>query len=53
MGLIASDELSNMDFYSMVEEPFILTAETRRKYGIAVYLRYKNDILVGLNCSAD
>ena len=49
MGLIASDELSSLDFYAAAEEAFILKAETRAKYGIVLYVRYKDDILVGLD----
>ena len=50
MGLIASDELSNLDFYACAEQKFVLRPGVMLKYGITLYLRYKDDILVGLDC---
>ena len=53
MGLIASDEMANLDFFEIVEATYVLRPEVIAEYGIVVYLRYKDDILLGLDCDED
>ncbi|CAK0828489.1 unnamed protein product [Prorocentrum cordatum] len=45
MGLCCSGEVSDLVFYSTVEEPFVLRSDIRREYGIVFYGRFRDDIL--------
>lgn len=46
MGMTASGNLADSVFYSTMELPFTLDAETRRRYGLLFYCRCKDDIFM-------
>ena len=46
MGLVASGEISDITFFSMVEKDFILCDKIREQYEIMGYYRFKDDILL-------
>ena len=53
MGLTASDELSSIDSAVRAEYGYALLPSVVQKYSICCYLRYKDDILLGMDCSED
>jgi hypothetical protein len=53
MGLMISGEISDLAFYSMVESKFVLKAETKSKFDLIYYGRFKDDGLVILGGSPD
>ena len=48
MGCIASNELSCVDFYDRAEAPFVLLELVQVRYGISLYLRFKDDIILAM-----
>ena len=52
MGLLSSDDISSYSFYMLVET-WILEAATIAKYGILLFLRFKDDALYCLDCSRE
>ena len=53
MGLLFSGEMSDIAFYQDVERPWVLLATTRTRYGILVYVRYRDDIRICLSCPVE
>ena len=53
MGWLFSGEVSDMAYYWHVERPFILLPATRRKYGIELYARFRDDSIIVLNSDVD
>ena len=48
MGLICSGEISDLSCYYLAELPFVLLPAVRRQYGISLYVRFKDDILIAM-----
>lgn len=46
MGLSCAGDLSNVTYYSLAEKDFVCLESTRAKYGIIMYMRYMDDILI-------
>ena len=53
MGCIHSGDLSDLCFYVLVECGYILDPGIREALGIVAYFRFKDDILLVMNCDED
>ena len=53
MGLICSGEISDWTFFADAEENFVLDEGVRTRFGIVLYLRFKDDIFVVLEAEDD
>ena len=53
MGLIGSGEISDIAFYSRVERSFVLRPDTRVRYKLQMYGRFKDDGIVVFGPGAD
>ena len=53
MGLMCSGEISDWTFFADAEENFVLDEGVRTRFGIVLYLRFKDDIFVVLEAEDD
>ena len=53
MGLICSGEISDWTFFADAEENFVLDDAVRTRFGILLYLRFKDDIFVVMEAEDD
>ena len=53
MGLLCSGEMSDTALCKLCEEGFISAPRTAQEFGLEMYYRYRDDILVGLASDSD
>lgn len=46
MGLSCAGDLSNLTLYSLVEKDFMCDPVVQRRYGVHMYFRYIDDIML-------
>jgi hypothetical protein len=51
MGLIPSGEIADASFYELAEKRLMCSPSIVAEYGIVLYLRFRDDILLGVTCS--